>query len=453
MYMVKLFGTDGIRGVVNSTLMPELAYHLGRAAGAYFCRKEGEHRFLIGRDTRLSGTMIESALAAGLCSAGVNADLVGVIPTPGVAYLTKKLGYDAGVVISASHNPFPDNGIKFFDHNGYKLPDPTEEEIENLLRRIDSEDIPRPTGADIGQIRHMPELAAQYADYVVSTAHTDFKGMKIVTDSANGAASHFMPDILRRLGAEVIATACDPNGININDHCGSTHIENLQKEVVRQGACCGVANDGDADRCLFVDEKGQVLDGDHLMLINAVHMKEEGRLKDDMVVATVMSNLGFRKALEQHGCKTATTTVGDRYVLEEMMKHGYSIGGEQSGHIIFMDYNTTGDGLITAVQTLSILKEKGGPLSAMTAMMDTYPQILKNVKVYSKNGWEENELIQAAIAAGEEELGGEGRILVRASGTEPLIRVMGEGKSLEQLDSVVSDIASVVQQELGVEDK
>lgn len=451
--MVTLFGTDGVRGVVNSTLMPELAYQMGRAAGAYFCKREGSHRFLIGRDTRISGGMIEAALAAGLCSSGVNVDLVGVIPTPGVAYLTKEKGYDAGVVISASHNPFPDNGIKFFDHRGYKLPDATEEEIENLLRHADGPEIPRPTGAGIGEIRRVPELADLYRDYVLSTVKTDFTGMKIVTDSANGAASHYLPGILRKLGAEVIALSCEPNGTNINDHCGSTHIEHLQEEVVRQGAVCGIANDGDADRCLFVDEKGNVLDGDHIMLINALHMKDEGRLAGNMVVGTVMSNLGFSKALEAHGCHTVSTQVGDRYVLEEMLAHGYNIGGEQSGHIIFTEFNTTGDGLITAVQTLSVLKAKGTPLSEMGALMTDYPQILKNVEVYSKNGWEDNQLIADAIAAGKEELGGEGRILVRASGTEPLIRVMGEGPSEEQLERIVDDIASVVEQELGVNRK
>lgn len=451
--MVTLFGTDGVRGVVNATLMPELAYQMGRAAGAYFSRVGGSRRFLIGRDTRISGGMIEAALAAGLCSSGVSVDLAGIIPTPGVAYLTRIRDYDAGVVISASHNPFPDNGIKFFDGHGYKLPDATEEEIENLLRHVEGPDIPRPTGAEIGQIRHVPELADEYRAYVLSTVKADFTGMKIVTDSANGAASRFLPGILSELGAEVTALSCTPNGVNINDGCGSTHIERLQEEVVRLGADCGIANDGDADRCLFVDEKGQVLDGDHIMIINALHMKAEGRLKDDMVVGTVMSNLGFSKALEANGCHTVSTQVGDRYVLEEMRKHGYSIGGEQSGHIIFTDFNTTGDGLITAVQTLSVLKAAGRPLSELGSVMTDYPQILKNVEVYSKNGWEDNELIAAAIEAGREELGTEGRILVRASGTEPLIRVMGEGPSEEQLERIVDDIASVVDQELGVSQK
>ncbi len=451
--MLKLFGTDGVRGIVNSTLMPELAYQLGRAAGAYFCQKEGESRFLIGRDTRISGTMLEAALAAGLCSTGANVDLVGVIPTPGVAYLTKKENYDAGIVISASHNPYPDNGIKFFDRNGYKLPDETEGDIENLLRNIESDEIPRPTGAGIGCITHRPELIASYEEFVLSTVHTDLSGLTIVTDSANGAASSLMPTVLEKLGAHVIATANQPDGSNINKDCGSTHIEHLAEEVVRLHADCGVANDGDADRCLFVDEKGRTLDGDHIMVINAIHMKKEKRLHGSVVVGTVMSNMGFQKALEANKCKAVFTSVGDRYVLEEMRKHNYSIGGEQSGHIIFMDYNTTGDGLITAVQTLSILKEQGCPMSQITDLMDTYPQMLRNVEVYSKNGWEQNEMIQAAIEAGKEALGNDGRILVRASGTESLIRVMAEGRSQEQLEDIVTDIASIIDQELGIDQR
>ncbi|MEE3452589.1 phosphoglucosamine mutase [Dialister sp.] len=446
--MVTLFGTDGVRGLVNSTLMPELAYQLGRAAGAYFCKTRGEHRFLIGMDTRISGSMLTAALSAGLCASGVNVDVVGVIPTPGIAYLTRVEGYDAGVVISASHNPFPDNGIKFFDRNGYKLPDATEEEIENILRH--DETIARPTGDGIGVIRDVPQLSDKYREFVKSTVKGDFKGLKIVTDSANGAASDFLPGILAGLGAEVIPIFHEPNGVNINNGCGSTHIETLQKKVVEMGADCGIANDGDADRCLFVDEKGQVLDGDHLMVINALKMKEEGRLHDNMVVGTVMSNLGFGKALRAHGCQTVSTQVGDRYVLEEMLKHDYSIGGEQSGHIIFPEFNTTGDGLITAVQTLMVLRDSGKKMSDLNKLMVTYPQILKNVEVYSKNGWEENDLIMDAIRAGENELAGEGRILVRASGTEPLIRVMGEGREPDQLERIVDDIASVIESELGV---
>ena len=400
--MVTLFGTDGVRGLVNSTLMPELAYQLGRAAGAYFCKSGKSHRFLIGMDTRVSGPMLTAAISAGLCASGIDVDI-----------------------------------------------DRTEEEVENILRH--DEEIIRPTGDGIGTIRQSPELAAKYRDYVKSTVTCSFEGMKIVTDSANGAASDFLPEILRELGADVTAIFREPNGVNINNGCGSTHMETLQKTVVELGADCGIANDGDADRCLFVDEKGEVLDGDHLMLINALEMKEEGRLNDSMVVGTVMSNLGFGKALREHGCRTVSTQVGDRYVLEEMMKHNYSIGGEQSGHIIFPEFNTTGDGLITAVQTLKVMEKWNKPLSEMNHLMVTYPQILKNVRVYSKNGWQDNELISDSIKAGEEELGSDGRILVRASGTEPLIRVMGEGKEINQLERIIDDIASVIEHELGVE--
>ncbi len=402
--MLRLFGTDGVRGVANRTLMPELAFQMGRAAGAYFGKSGERPRFLIGRDTRISGPMLEAALAAGLCAAGVDVDILGVIPTPGVAYLTKKHGYDAGVVISASHNPFPDNGIKFFNAKGHKLSDAAEEEIEELLQKGDE-----------------------------------------------GATSTVLPDILARLGATVIATACEPDGVNINADCGSTHIEHLAKKVVACGADCGIANDGDADRCLFVDETGRVVDGDHLMLINALVMKEEGRLASDTVVGTVMSNLGFSRALAEHGLQTVATKVGDRYVLEEMLAHGYSIGGEQSGHIIFSEFNTTGDGQITAVQTLAALKKSGGKLSQLADLMKDYPQILENVRVYSKTGWEEKQEITEAIRAGEEELGANGRILVRASGTEPLIRVMAEGPDTEQLSRIVSDIVQVIRQEIGEE--
>ena len=327
--------------------------------------------------------------------------------------------------------------------------DLSEEEIENILRH--DEELARPTGEKVGFIRHRNELAWKYKNYILSTVKGDFKGMKIVTDSANGAASGFLPDILRELGAEITALYCEPNGVNINKDCGSTHMETLQKMVVEMGADCGIANDGDADRCLFVDEQGNIMDGDHLMVINALRLKKEGRLNANMVVGTVMSNLGFGKALAEHGCRTVATNVGDRYVLEEMKAHEYSLGGEQSGHIIFPEFNTTGDGLITAVQTLMVLRDHDGPLSELNHLMTTYPQLLKNVKVYSKNGWEENEQIRAAVEAAKDELGNDGRILVRASGTEPLIRVMGEGSDKDRLERVIDDIVSVVEQELGEE--
>ena len=440
--MVTLFGTDGVRGLVNSTLMPELAYQLGRAAGAYFCKSGKSHRFLIGMDTRVSGPMLTAAISAGLCASGIDVDIVGVIPTPGVAYLTKTEGYDAGVVISASHNPFPDNGIKFFDKRGYKLPDRTEEEVENILRH--DEEIIRPTGDGIGTIRQSPELAAKYRDYVKSTVTCSFEGMKIVTDSANGAASDFLPEILRELGADVTAIFREPNGVNINNGCGSTHMETLQKTVVELGADCGIANDGDADRCLFVNEKGEVLDGDHLMLINALEMKEEGRLNDSMVVGTVMSNLGFGKALREHGCRTVSTQVGDRYVLEEMMKHNYSIGGEQSGHIIFSKHATTGDGILTSLKMMEVMLAKKKPMSELAAPLKIYPQVLTNVKVTDKRAAQDDADVQAAVKAVAEALGDTGRILVRESGTEPLVRVMVEAPEHETCEKYVAQVVDVI---------
>ena len=443
--MVTLFGTDGVRGLVNSTLMPELAYQLGRAAGAYFCKTSGKHRFLIGMDTRISGSMLTAALSAGLCASGVDVDLAGVIPTPGIAYLTRTEGYDAGVMISASHNPFPDNGIKFFDKNGYKLPDETEEDIENILRH--DEEIPRPTGDKIGVISHRPELADKYRAHVLSTVQGDFKGLKIVTDSANGAASDFLPAMLEELGAEVTAIFHEPNGVNINNGCGSTHIETLQKKVLELGADCGIANDGDADRCLFVDEKGQVMDGDHLMLINALQMKKEGRLHENMVVGTVMSNLGFGKALKENGCQTVSTQVGDRYVLEEMLKHDYSIGGEQSGHIIFSKHARTGDGILTSLMVMEAILEKKQSLGTLADEVKIFPQLLKNVRVKDKRTALDNEAVQKAIEQTAEELGSDGRILVRESGTEPVIRVMVEAASDEICEKYVDGVVKIFEQE------
>ena len=376
--------------------------------------------------------------------------MAGVIPTPAVAYLTRTHHMDAGVVISASHNPFEYNGIKFFDWYGYKLPDEMEDRIEEYMLRDERAGLQsRPVGAGIGTISLWTDLQQEYADFVCKSTTVDLSGLKVVYDGANGAAYSIGPEILKRLGAEVIAIHTEPNGVNINDNCGSTHLEDLKETVLRCGADIGIANDGDADRCLAVDEKGQDMDGDQIMLLCALKLKEEGRLKQDTVVGTVMSNIGFHKALKDLGCRTETTAVGDRYVLEKMRKDGYSLGGEQSGHIIFLDYNTTGDGLLTAVQLLSIMKQQNKPLSELAALMTRYPQILKNVTVQTKSGWEENNLIMAAISAGEAELGDEGRILVRPSGTEPLIRVMAEGPDLEQLQRIVDDIAVVVEHEMG----
>ncbi|MBR3623643.1 MAG: phosphoglucosamine mutase [Selenomonadaceae bacterium] len=449
--MSRLFGTDGVRGEANVSLMPELAYRLGRAATIYFGKESKKQPIiLIGRDTRISGQMFEAALAAGICSAGGIASIIGVIPTPGVAYLTKKLHAKAGIVISASHNPFGDNGIKFFGGDGYKLPDAVEDELEKIVRQIETnDDYPRPTGKNIGRMEYRTDLLAQYTDFLVTTTEENFEGMRIVLDCANGAAYEAMPKVLRRLGAEVKVIHALPNGTNINNGCGSTHLESLQKAVIENKADFGIAHDGDADRCLCVDEKGEVIDGDHILVMCATEMKKAGTLKNDTVVSTVMANIGFHKALKEAGIKVEVTKVGDRYVLENMLANGHNIGGEQSGHIIFTDYSTTGDGLLTAIQVLASLKKSGKKASEVTAVMTTYPQLLVNVKVKSKEGWENNAAIKEAIAKGEKQLGDNGRILVRPSGTEELIRVMAEGQNQGELENICNAIADVVKREQG----
>lgn len=449
--MARLFGTDGVRGEANVTLLPEMAYRLGRAATLYF-GKEAEEQplILIGRDTRLSGEMLEAALTAGICSAGGRAMLAGVIPTPAIAYLARRHRAKAGIVISASHNPFHDNGIKFFGGDGYKLPDAVEDELEAIVHQIENEDnLPRPLADKVGHIEYRSDLLNQYIEFVLSTCHERFDGMKIVLDCANGAAYEVMPRVLRELGAKVKVIHALPNGVNINDRCGSTHLESLQKAVVENNADFGIAHDGDADRCLCVDEKGQVIDGDHMLVMCAQEMMHKGLLPYNTVVTTVMANIGFHKAIKEAGGRVEITQVGDRYVLENMLKNGYKLGGEQSGHIIFTDYSTTGDGPITALQVLSSIKRSGKKASELTALMTTYPQLLVNVKVATKDGWEENEAIKQAIEAGNKELGSDGRILVRPSGTEPLIRVMAEGPEQAQLDEICHKIAAVVKEQQG----
>ena len=449
--MSRLFGTDGVRGEANVTLLPEMAYRLGRAATIYFGKESEEQPLIIiGRDTRISGEMFESALTAGICSAGGRAMLAGIIPTPAIAYLARKHKAKAGIVISASHNPFHDNGIKFFGGDGYKLPDAVEDELEAIVHQLETDDnYPRPTAEHIGHIEYRTDLLNQYMEFVLSTCNERFDGVKVVLDCANGAAYEAMPKILRRLGANVKVIHALPNGTNINDGCGSTHLESLQKAVLENGADFGIAHDGDADRCLCVDEKGQVIDGDHILVMCAMDMMKEGKLPYNTVVTTVMANIGFHQAIKKAGGRAEITKVGDRYVLENMLKNGYKIGGEQSGHIIFTDYSTTGDGLITALQVLSSLKRSGRKASDLTALMTTYPQLLVNVKVATKEGWETNEAIKEAIAEGDKELGENGRILVRPSGTEPLIRVMAEGPDQAQLDRICHAIADVVKKEQG----
>lgn len=448
--MARMFGTDGVRGEANLELTPELAYRLGRAATLYFDKGGSRPEILIGRDTRISGPMFISALAAGVCSAGGHAVIAGVIPTPAIAYLAKKHKMAAGIVVSASHNPFGDNGIKFFGGDGYKLPDEVEDEIEDIVRRLgEQDDFYRPSGHLVGSLNYRKELLQEYIDYVLSTTDVRLDGMKIVLDCANGAAYEAMPTVLRSLGAELTVIHNEPDGVNINDACGSTHLESLIRKVKESGADIGVAHDGDADRCLCVDEKGNVIDGDHMLVLCGLALKEKGALPGDTIVTTVMANIGFHKAVKAAGGRVEVTKVGDRYVLEEMRAHGYALGGEQSGHIIFGNLATTGDGLVTALQVLSVLKRSGGPASKLTAMMKSYPQLLVNVEVKSKDGWEENAAIRKAIEAEETLLGENGRILVRPSGTEPLIRVMAEGPEQGQLEEICQRIADVVRAELG----
>lgn len=445
--MARLFGTDGVRGEANIQLQPELAYRLGRAATIFFGQHyEGTPQILIGRDTRISGEMLESALVAGICSAGGNAILAGVVPTPAVAYLARKLHAAAGIVISASHNPFHDNGIKFFGGDGYKLPDKVEDEIEQIVRDIESgKKFNRPTGESVGHIERRQNLLEDYIGFVMSTTSERFDGMKIVLDCANGAAFKAMPTILERLGAELILIGDKPNGININDGCGSTHLENLREEVKKISADIGIAHDGDADRCLCVDERGEIIDGDHIMIICAKLMQDVGALPDKTVVTTVMSNIGFRQALAEMNLSYEITAVGDRYVLENMRAKNHKLGGEQSGHIIFSDYSTTGDGLITALQVLTAMKKSKQPASKLNALMTTYPQVLLNVRVKDKAACENSDAVKLAIAEGETELGTTGRILVRPSGTEPLVRVMAEGPDKNQLNRICNKIAAEIE--------
>ena len=448
--MGRLFGTDGVRGAANTELTPELAFRLGKAAGVWFKKADGRQpEILIGRDTRLSGQMLEAALAAGICSAGGNAILAGILPTPAIAYLTSNNDFDAGVVISASHNPFGDNGIKFFAHDGRKLPDSVEDEIA-AIALADDDAASRPAGAEVGRIRPVEDnLLASYVDHVVAAAGTKLSGLKVVLDCANGAAYEVAPAVLRRLGAAVTVLCDEPDGININAGCGSTHLDKLQRAVVELGADVGVAHDGDADRCLMVDGRGQVIDGDVIMAICAAELKKKGKLVDDTLVVTVMSNLGLHVAMRNIGVRCDVTAVGDRYVLESMINNGYVLGGEQSGHVIFADFATTGDGLITATQVLAAMQKTNRTLANLASIMTVFPQVLVNVRVKSKDGWETNAAIRQAIAEAEAKLGDTGRILVRPSGTEPLIRVMAEGPDQGELDALAAAVAAVVVQELG----
>ncbi|MEG6616964.1 phosphoglucosamine mutase [Peptococcaceae bacterium 1198_IL3148] len=443
--MAKLFGTDGVRGVANRQLTPELAFKLGRA-GAYALTDQGDvPKIVIGRDTRISGDMLEAALVAGICSVGVDVYKVGVMPTPAIAFLTKELGATAGVVISASHNPVEDNGIKFFGPSGYKLSDHIEEQIETMVMQRDV-NYPVPVAGELGRVYRISDAMDRYVKHTCSTINVDLTGLKIVVDCANGAAYQVAPQVYAQLGAEVIPIYNTPDGVNINADCGSTHPEMLMKKVIEYGADLGLAHDGDADRVLAVDNNGQLVDGDHIMVICAKHLKEKGMLPLDTVVVTVMSNLGLHTALKNSGINVVETKVGDRYVMEKLLATGATLGGEQSGHIIFLDHNTTGDGVATALQLLAVVKETGKPLSELARQMEQYPQLLQNVRVSDKNQVMNSKQLKDAIAEAEQYLAGEGRILVRPSGTEPLVRVMAEAKDQAKLQQVVEKLVSVVEQ-------
>ncbi|SDN80510.1 phosphoglucosamine mutase [Bacillus sp. OK048] len=445
--MGKYFGTDGVRGVANSELTPELAFKLGRFGGFVLTKDKDRPKVLIGRDTRVSGHMLEGALVAGLLSIGAEVMRLGVISTPGVSYLTKALGAEAGVMISASHNPVADNGIKFFGPDGFKLSDEQELEIEELIDMADDQ-LPRPVGADLGQVMDYFEGGQKYLQYLKNTVDEDFSGIHIALDCAHGATSSLATHLFADLDADISIMGASPNGININAGVGSTHPESLAAMVKEKGADVGLSFDGDGDRLIAIDEKGNIVDGDQIMFICGKYMKEQGRLKHSTIVSTVMSNLGFYKGLEVLGIHSVPTAVGDRYVVEEMKKSGFNLGGEQSGHIIFLDYNTTGDGLLTGLQLVNIMKSTQKTLSELAADMKKFPQKLVNVRVTDKHHVTDNEKVKAVIEQVEAEMNGDGRILVRPSGTEPLVRVMAEAPTEELCEAYVERIVSVVKEEM-----
>lgn len=448
--MSRLFGTDGVRGIANAKLDFNLAYKLGRA-GAYVLTQETRHRprIAVGKDTRISGDMLEAALVAGICSMGGEAVILGVMPTPAVAYLTRKMGLDAGVVISASHNPFEYNGIKFFDSQGYKLPDEIEDKIQEIVE-TGMDRLPNPIGDGIGKKTEVKDSIHTYVEFLKNTIDVDFKGLKVVLDCANGASYMAAPMALIELGADITTINNEPDGININNKCGSTHTQQLQQVVVETGADVGLAFDGDADRLIAVDEKGEIANGDHVMAIIGKHMKTKGKLKKDTIVATIMSNMGLEIACRKEQCNIIRTKVGDRYVLEEMVKNGYNLGGEQSGHIIFLDHNTTGDGLLTGIQLLSVIKETGKKLSELKSIMTEMPQVLINAKIKNeyKTKYMEDEEIKSAIKNIEAKMKDSGRVVIRPSGTEPLVRVMIEGEDKDYIQKMAEELATLIEKKL-----
>lgn len=447
--MGKYFGTDGVRGVANTELTPELAFKIGRCGGYVLTGAGDSHKptVCIGLDTRISGPLLESALVAGLLSIGVNVIRLGVVSTPAVAYLTRTLGMDAGVMISASHNPFEDNGIKFFGGDGFKLSDETELEIERLMD-AQTDELPRPVGAGLGEVSDRKELAANYLAFLKSTVDVSFAGLRIVLDCANGASHVLAPKVFAELGADVHVIGAAPDGLNINAGCGSTHPEVLKDEVLRLGANFGLSFDGDADRLIAIDEQGEEVDGDFILCIIGDALNRQGKLKHSTIVSTVMSNIGYYKALEGMGIKSAQTAVGDRYVMEEMRRGGFNLGGEQSGHVIFLDHNTTGDGILSALQLTQVVARTKKPLSELRKLMRKYPQVLINVRVMNKSKLSGNFAIEQAIARIEDRLDGNGRVLVRPSGTESLVRVMVEGPEADEIQRYADEIVSVVKMEL-----
>lgn len=449
--MRKLFGTDGVRGVANlEPMTSEIAMQLGRAAAHIFMRRAGRHQVVIGKDTRLSGYMLESALTSGICSMGVDVLLVGPLPTPAIAFLTKSLRADAGVVISASHNPYQDNGIKFFSSEGFKLPDEVEARIEQLIVSDEIKHL-RPTADAIGKAYRIGDAEGRYIEFVKRSVprDLDFQGIKLVVDCANGAAYKVAPTVLRELGAEIEVIANTPDGMNINDKCGAVHPERLQEAVRRHGAHLGIALDGDADRAIFVCEQGEIVDGDHVMAALGIDLHAQGRLASQTVVGTVMSNFGLELAMKKAGIQLMRTPVGDRYLMERMLADGYNFGGEQSGHFIFLDHNTTGDGLISALQILSLMKRTGKPLSELAKAMTAVPQILLNVTVKHKPDLNQIPDIQQAIKTAEATLNGSGRVLVRYSGTEALLRIMVEGERDSTIREVADHLANIVRARIG----
>ncbi|HEY0641455.1 MAG TPA: phosphoglucosamine mutase [Pseudonocardiaceae bacterium] len=440
--MSRLFGTDGVRGLANRDLTPELALSVAVAATRVLIEHDGSHRpvAVVGRDPRASGEMLQAAVAAGLASAGADVLLAGVLPTPAVAHLVGDLGADLGVMISASHNPMPDNGLKLFADGGHKLPDAVEDEIE---QRLTAGGV-RPTGAAIGRVRDVPDAADRYVAHLLSATPRPLTGLRVVVDCAHGAASGVAPAAYRAAGADVVAIHAEPDGLNINDDCGSSHLDALSAAVLEHGADLGIAHDGDADRCLAVDATGAVVDGDQIMAVLALAMKDAGELTADTLVATVMSNLGLHLAMRDHGVRLVTTKVGDRYVLEELRAGGYALGGEQSGHVVLPAHATTGDGLLTALRLMARMAAAGSPLATLAGVVHRLPQVLVNVRVADKAAVAASAEVRAAVAEAEAELGDTGRVLLRPSGTEQLVRVMVEAPTEDQASDVTKRLADVV---------